>query len=446
MTATTAATSRSPFAVRNFRLLWLGEAISTLGDQFAMIALPWLALLLTGDAFALGTVLALMALPRAVFMLIGGAYVDRLSPRLVMLGSNVVRLVAVGVLGLIVLEGAAAMWMLYAFALVFGVADAFFYPAQSAMVPELVNDAQLQQANGIVQGTAQFTGLIGPAAAGVAIAAFAGHANAPNVSGVGIALLFDAATFVISLATLLWITARPAHEEPHGSVTKDIREGISFVWRMPAVRVMVLLSMAANLLIVGPLDVGLPIVAYSRLPEGAAAFGLILSAFGGGSLLGMAGATLLPALPKAHFGSILLALFSLSGVCLALVALIDSTPVALVDAAIAGTVLGYTNITYITWIQRRIPRNLMGRVMSLMMFGSVALVPVSMAVSGALVKISLDGVLVGGGLGMAALALVGLMARSVRRMGLEPTLDEDEAAVTDSPASPTTEAAPATYG
>jgi MFS family permease len=391
-------------------------------------------------SFALGTVLALMALPRAVFMLIGGAYVDRLSPRLVMLGSNVVRLLAVGVLGLVVLEGAAAMWMLYGFALVFGVADAFFYPAQTAMVPELVDDAQLQQANGIVQGTAQLTGLIGPAAAGVAIAAFAGQAGAPNLTGVGIALLFDAATFFVSLATLLLITARPAREGERGSVIKDIREGISFVWKMPAVRVMVVLSMAANLLIVGPLDVGLPIVAYTRLPEGAAAFGLILSAVGGGSLLGMAGATLLPALPKAHFGSILLALFSLSGVCLALLALIGSTPIALVDAAIAGTILGYSNITYITWIQRRIPRNLMGRVMSLMMFGSVALVPLSMAVSGALVQISLDGVLIGGGLGMAALALVGLLARSVRRMGLEPALDEE---ATDRAPTPTHEAVPA---
>jgi MFS family permease len=398
----------------------LGEAVSTLGDQFAMIALPWLALVLTGDAFALGAVLALMALPRALFMLIGGAYVDRLSPRLVMLGSNAVRLVAVGVLGFVVLEGAAAIWMLYAFALAFGVADAFFYPALTAMVPDLVDDSQLQKANGIVQGTAQFTTLIGPAVAGVAIAALAGNAAAADTTGVALALIFDAATFVVSLATLFLITARPAHAEEHGSVIKDIREGIGFVLKMPAVRVMVLLSMAANMLIVGPLEVGLPIVAYNRLPEGAAAFGLITAAFGGGSLLGMAGATLLPPLPKAHFGSILLGLFSLTGVCLALIAVIGTTPIMLLDAVIAGTILGYTNISYVTWIQLRIPRNLMGRVMSLMMFGSVALIPLSMAVSGALVKISLEAVLMGGGLGMAALALVGLLSGSVRRMGLEP--------------------------
>jgi MFS family permease len=439
---TTVTAARSPLRVRDFRLFWLGEAVSTLGDQFAMIALPWLALVLTGDAFALGTVLALMALPRALFMLVGGAYVDRLSPRLVMLGSNAVRLVAVGVLGLVVLQGAAAMWMLYAFALAFGIADAFFYPALTAMVPDLVDDSQLQKANGIVQGTAQFTTLIGPAVAGVAIAALASQGSGSDVAGVALALLFDAATFVVSLVTLFLITARRAHAEPSGSVIKDIREGIGFVWKMPAVRVMVLLSMSANMLIVGPLDVGLPIVAYSRLPEGAAAFGLIMSAFGGGSLLGMVAATVLPPLPRAHFGSILLALFSLSGVCLALLALISSTPIVLLDSVIAGTILGYSNITYITWLQRRIPRQLMGRVMSLMMFGSVALVPISMALSGALVRISLDAVLVGGGLGMAGLAVLGLLSRSVRAMGLEPTVNE-EGLATD-PASTTNPEAVAT--
>jgi hypothetical protein len=427
------AKRRSPFAVRDFRLLWIGEAVSTLGDQFAMIALPWLALVLTGSALALGTVLALMAVPRAVLMVVGGAYVDRLSPRRVMLASNAVRLVAVGALGVIVLAGSVEMWMLYAFAVLFGVADAFFYPAQSAMVPELVSGEQLQQANGIVQGTAQFTTLLGPAAAGVAIAALSGAAASPGLEGVGLAMLIDAATFVVSLATLLLITARKSHEASDGSVIGQIAEGIAFVWKMPSVRAMMGLSMAANLLIVGPFDVGLPVLAYSRLPEGAAAFGLIVSAFGGGSLLGMAGATLLPPMPKAHFGSLMLVLFSIAGVAMALMAFVYSTLVALVLGTAAGIILGYTNITYITWIQRRIPRNLMGRVMSVLMFSSMALVPVSMAVSGALVQISLNGVLIAGGLGMTVLALFGLLSASVRRMGLEPTIEPDDVSIDGAP-------------
>src|SRR6188474_3300245 len=115
----TTTRSRNPFAVRDFRLLWIGEAVSSIGDQFALIALPWLALVLTGSALALGSVLALMAIPRAALMIVGGAYVDRLSPRRVMLLSNAVRLVAITALGVVVVSGGAQLWMLYAFALVF---------------------------------------------------------------------------------------------------------------------------------------------------------------------------------------------------------------------------------------------------------------------------------------------------------------------------------------
>ena len=143
--AVTTVSARNPFSGRDFRLLWLGEAVSAVGDQFALIALPWLALVLTGSALALGGAMALMAIPRAVLMTFGGVAVDRFSPRRVMLGSNAVRLVAVAVLGAAVVAGSAELWMLYAFALVFGVADAFFFPAQTAIVPELVTDEQLQR-------------------------------------------------------------------------------------------------------------------------------------------------------------------------------------------------------------------------------------------------------------------------------------------------------------
>src|SRR6185295_14141728 len=85
----------SPLSVRNFRLLWIGESISLLGDQFYMIALPWLVLQLTGSALALGSVMALAGIPRALFMLIGGVLVDRFSPRAVMMMSNFARFVLV---------------------------------------------------------------------------------------------------------------------------------------------------------------------------------------------------------------------------------------------------------------------------------------------------------------------------------------------------------------
>ena len=95
----------SVFANRNFSLLFAGSTISAIGDQFTLVALPWLVLKLTGDPAALGLVLATMALPRAVFMLIGGAVVDRMSPRRVLLGGRGVNALLVSLLAVLVLTG-----------------------------------------------------------------------------------------------------------------------------------------------------------------------------------------------------------------------------------------------------------------------------------------------------------------------------------------------------
>src|SRR5512138_137842 len=109
LTAENVQKPASPLSVRNFRLLWIGEGISLLGDTFYLIALPWLVLQLTGSALALGTIMALASIPRAVFMLVGGAFVDRYSPRSVMIASNVARFVLVALLSALVLTNTAQM-------------------------------------------------------------------------------------------------------------------------------------------------------------------------------------------------------------------------------------------------------------------------------------------------------------------------------------------------
>jgi Na+/melibiose symporter-like transporter len=419
VTSPTASTSRSPFAVRDFRLLWVGEAISSLGDQFALIALPWLALVLTGSPLALGGALALMAVPRALLMIVGGVSVDRFSPRLVMLGSNAVRLVAVTTIGLVVLAGAAQLWMLYAFALVFGVADAFFFPAQTSIVPELVEGEQLQRANGIVQGTAQATVLVGPAVAGVVIAALGAGSSGASDGGIGVALLIDAATFLASLVTLWLIRPRAHTAQAHGSILEAIREGVRFVWRSPGLRAVIVLNLAGNLFIVGPFEVGMPFIAYSRLPEGAAAFGLVMAAFGGGSLLGLLVASILPAPRPSRLGPVVMATLAIAGLGVAAVAQVHTTILAILVIGAAGTALGAGNLLGLTWIQGRIPPELMGRVMSLLITASVGLVPVSMLVAGVAVQVSLDATMLVAGLGMAVLALGALLSPAIRNLGLE---------------------------
>ncbi len=352
------------FRNRDFRLLWSGEAVSLLGDQFYMIALPWLVLTLTGNAFAIGTVLALVAVPRAVFMLVGGALTDRMSPRTIMLCSNVSRLFLVAALAGLTIAGLIELWMLYTFALLFGLADAFFFPAQSAMIPRLLGADRLQTGNAIIQGTAQLSVFLGPVLAGTLIALLDGQGAgaapgaAPGLLGIGIAFLVDAGSFLVSAITLGMIRlpggaqaaaeavpaagqlppgglrprepGAPATPTPHAAdapkpgLFSSIGAGLALVWGDKTLRYYFGLIALVNLLMTGPISVGIPVLAETRFDGGAAAYGIILSAFGGGSLVGVvvAGARKRPAARR--FPMIMLGLTGSMGVGLALLGMLTS--------------------------------------------------------------------------------------------------------------------------
>ncbi len=157
---------------RDYRLLWVGQSISHLGDQFHLIALPWLVLTLTHDPLQLGFVLALAGIPRASLMLIGGAFADRHSPRTIMLVSDVLRFVLTGALAFIVLTGTVQIWMVYALALAFGVVSGFFMPAAEASLPRLLQSDELEGGNALMMGADQLAQFVGPALAGTLIALF----------------------------------------------------------------------------------------------------------------------------------------------------------------------------------------------------------------------------------------------------------------------------------
>jgi MFS family permease len=365
-----------------------------------------------------------MAVPRAALMLFGGVYVDRLSPRRVMALSNGVRLAAASVLALVVLAGQVALPMLYLFALVFGVADAFFYPAHQAIIPALVEPDELGSANGLSQSTTQLTLFAGPGVAGLVVAALGTTGPHPSLSGIGIALLIDALSFVVLLVTLALIRGGGRSGSTAEPLLDALKAGLAFVWQWPSLRFVVLFAMSVNLLIVGPLNVGLPMIAYARLPEGAAGYGTFMSAMGGSALLGMVAVAVMP-LPRAALQrSFVLSIMVVMGIGLAALSVVTSTLVAMALTALVGFGMGYGNLTLITWAQRRIPKALMGRVMSLLLLGSVALVPVSQVIAGAIVTLRLSGMLFVAGVLMALLTLGAALTPAARRMGLEPVLDE----------------------
>jgi MFS family permease len=417
----------APLRSANFRLLWAGETVSFIGDQFYLIALPWLVLQLTGNALAVGGVLALAAVPRALFMLVGGALTDRFSPRSVMLVSNLSRMALVGLLAGLVLGDLVQLWMLYILALAFGLMDAFFFPAQSAIVPRLVGREQLQPANAIMQGTAQLSLFAGPVLAGTLIALLDGRGGAGetvSLTGIGIAFIIDALTFLASAAALWFLRdgSQPAGDGPAGQpgLLSAIGQGLRQVWRDPALRAFFALIALSNLLVNGPFFVGVPILASSRFAQGAAAFGIIMSAYGGGSLLGTVLAGILPRPRPQIMGIVLGIIWSGLGLGVLALGLIQSTAVAAAAALLMGMAQGYVVILFITWLQRRTDEAMLGRMMSLLMFASVGLQPISYLITGAFIDLNPAGLFVISGGLMVIIILLFMLNPAVRAMEERP--------------------------
>jgi MFS family permease len=377
-------------SLHDFRLLFVGTTTSLLGDQFALIATPWLVLQLTGDPLALGIVLALEGIPRAVFMLLGGAITDRLSPRLIMLISDVIRFVLTSMMAFVVITGAVQLWMLYAFGLGFGLVAGFAIPAENSIVPMLVEEQDLQAGNSIMMGVGQLVGFVGPTIAGILIGGYS-----KSSLGIGLAFAIDAVSFAVS-ATCLWLIRTGGRRKISGlSPEKDgiwdsILSGIKYLWGDEVLRLMFLIMAAVNFLLIGPLLVGIPVLADQRLPEGAVAFGLLMSGYAGGNLVGYLVAGSLPRPGGLAMRLILLALLVGFGLVIGSLAFIPSTWVDFAILLVLGLGNGYIAIILFTWMQMRTPKEMLGRMMSILMFSNTGLVPVSQAISGAISKWDLN--------------------------------------------------------
>ena len=378
-------------SLRNFRLLFIGAFISLLGDHFALIATPWLVLQLTKDPLLLGTVLALEGIPRAVFILFGGAITDRLSPRRVMLVANITRFFLTALMALVIFGGAVQVWMIYAFSLLFGIVAGFAIPAETSIVPTLVDEQDLQAGNSIIMGITQLAGFVGPTVAGIIIGRFS-----DTFTGVGIAFGFDAFTFVVSAVTLQLIRVKtqtaPAAAAPAGnapakeSVWASIQAGIRYLLTDKPLRFIFTVLMAVNFLLIGPIMVGIPVLADQRLPEGATAFGLLMSAFAGGNLLGYLVSGSLPRPDGAKLRLIMIALFAAFGIVIGSLGAISYTWIDFGLLLLLGLGHGFMAVLLMTWMQTRTPREMLGRIMALMMLSSTGLMPISQAMAGAISK------------------------------------------------------------
>lgn len=372
------------FENANFRWLLGGGVISMLGDQFTLIALPWLVLRLTGDSLALGTVLAVMSLPRAIFILVGGALADRYSPRQVLMLSKLVNMALLGLLSAGLVFDVVSMPAIYAMALLLGLSSAFGFPASSAVLPRSLPGALLQGANGVMMSARQLSMLLGPLMAGGMIAFF-GDASP---SGLALAFGFDAASFAVSAWTLSRVRLNEVTTQAaKPPLLRSIADAMLAMWNDKLMRTLCLYVAAVSIFVGGPIQVALPVLARTQLPGGAAALGLLLTGHGLGMLAGMMLGGLKKHWRLGSLGGTLLLIDGMAGLLFLFFGHVHAAWQGMALLAPLGAMAGFVQVAFMTWIQQRMPQAMLGRAMSVFMFIVMGLAPLAAAAAGAALRV-----------------------------------------------------------
>lgn len=401
----------------NFRWMMGGSLISALGDQFTMVALPWLVLTMTGDALTLGLVIALMSVPRALFMLVGGALVDRYSPKSVLMLTKFANALLLALLTALVLSEQPSLSAVCALALGLGLASAFSIPSGTSLLPHVVAPELVARANGMLMGLRQLTMLSGPLLAGLAFALFGDGSGAGGGNGMAIAFGFDAFTFLFTAWTLSKV--QPRHAPPPAAAAPMLRaigDGLMMVWRDTTLRSCMLYWAICAFVVGGLMQVALPVLAGTRL-QGASALGLLMGVHGAGTLLGMALTGWLGKVRVGTFGTTILLADGVSGLLLLPMGLVDATWHAAAVLVGLGLIGGCMQVAVFSWIQQRVPRAMLGRAMSIFMFIFMGLAPMSAAMTGFLLHyLSLGQLFLSAGLFLVAYSLLAFVFTNISRI------------------------------
>jgi len=389
---------------RSFAYLMVGQASSIIGDAISMIALPFAILAMGGSVGQVGLVLAARAIPNALFLLVGGVWADRLPRRLVMLASDLVR----GVLMLLVfaalVTGFGGFWILVVLMALYGVGEAFFRPALSGVIPQTVSPARLQEAYGLLATTPALGIAIGGAIGGILVAL---------ISPAG-AIAFDAATFGVS-AICLW--RMQTRGEPAPWRNRDFRSDLKEGWQAFSSRswlVVVVIGEVLYAVFVMPsiYAVG-PVIADTEL-GGSSAWAAVISGFGVGFLIG--GLTAMRLRPRRPLVLSYILCIPFAGF-LALMAIAPPIAVLVAGGIVGGSVIAISATLLETTITREVHPDLRSRVGSFRTLGSVAMLPVGMALVGPISDwIGTNGAVLLGVVAVLANVVLVLGTPSVRRL------------------------------
>ena len=371
MTVALRRTFKSLRKHRNYRLFFTGQVVSVVGTWMQNIALAWYVIELTHSAVAVGFLAFCRFAPFTVFGLISGVVADRFDNRRLVMVTQTASMVVALALTALAFSGREIVWLAYALAVGTGTALVFDAPGRHSLTFQMVGREELPNAVALNASLFNASRVIGPAAAGVIIAAF----------GVGVCFAINAASFLAVLASL-WLMrddelVKLDRPDEHPTVLRSVREGLSYARSSPRVRLV--LAMTTVVSTVGfNFHVLVPVLASETLEAGPRTFGVLSACFGLGA---MTGALLSAALGRASWKALL------SGVGGFSVALLALAPVGTVVAA--AVLLFVVGVCFTFWtansqsiLQLTAPDHLRGRVLGLYLFAFAGLAPLGGLLAG----------------------------------------------------------------
>jgi MFS family permease len=362
------------FRHRDFRLFWGGQLVSLIGTWMQSVGQSWLVLELTGSPLSLGVVNALQFTPILLLSPVGGALSDRLGKRNILLVTQAVMMIQALVLAMLVRHGYVRYWHVALLAAIYGLGRAVDIPARQAFITDVVGRADLP--NAVALNSVVFNGarIVGPSVAGLLIARY----------DIAVAFYLNALSFVAVLVALL---AMRTQGDPDPAGRLGLRQGVlgalSYATGTPAVGFILSLLVVVSLLGLN-FNVVVPLIARDVLNEGAQGFGYLMSALGGGAVVGAAGLALMrtdrpPLAFLAGSAAILCA-----GV--ALLGLVAHFPMAMVTLAVLGILQIYFTTSCNTSLQLITPQALRGRVMGLYAMAFAGVTPFGSLLVGTLAE------------------------------------------------------------
>jgi hypothetical protein len=354
--------------VRDFALYWTGRTISYLGDGIMVVALPWQVYELTDSPAAMGVIGAFQTASIFVFVLLGGVAADRFQRKKIIIAADLVRGAAAGVAGVLALAGSIELWHLAILVVVFGIAQGLAGPAFGSILPQLVPEDLLMQANSAIFTVHPLAfRFLGPALGGVVIAA----------AGTGVAFLMDAASFLIGAVAIAFLAARPAarllEAGERRTVMQDIREGIAYVrgrsWLWGTFTWMLVVFPLTT----APYVVLLPYLIKNELGGDSRSLGLVFAAGGVGAIV-MSLVLSQVALPRRHT-AFMFAMFTFATLDLIAYSLVDAPWQAMVVAFVAECGLTGGILVWNTLLPKAVPAAMLGRVRSLDWLAAFGLTP-----------------------------------------------------------------------